>query len=1101
VKKKKLKKKELAVRIKRLVDQFSDLNNRLNRVSHDKLNQSLQLDQLSDDNAGVQQRLHEMQEQIGRLISQEEALSSLLGSLQLQTQDETVAEEISPEQHEIQRKLDDLNAQLATLNEQHQSFRHALEDDSQSADTLANDTDDLRRDVADLLAHIRHLEENGSELLVSGSKHESEIRRLQNDIAELNQKLEQSQSERDSSQQEVNRLLQENAEPLQREIEHLRKQLSENGGQQKALEHRLLELANRIGETGARLERHLPEQQKTQQNLDDLNEQLAALHEQHQTFRHTLEHDSQSADILANITDDLRRDVADLHSHMRRLEESGSELLVCDAQHKTQILRLQNDIGELGRKLEQNLSERESPQQEVSQLLLESVHPLQHDIEYLKHQYSDNSGQHKALEHRLLELANRIGETGARLEGLQQDKVRKSEVLEQRLANLENLVQGLQPVSNADASQLAELEQKLSQAEGDMSSLLADKSRELTARADSLDAALNEQAAKSESLHDQINQFNDDLAGRSRGLEERLTAIDHRLSGHIDQQADLPDPLASIAPAIEAQKERFEETTRQLKQEISGLSEKLQVLDTNEREAADWLSSLAANIDQHAEDKGKIQEELAGAKSDFNRRFDGIKARLIITERQLKEQEEAAQDQLQKLANVAEEMAQQHRKSADLKLATASLQEDSSQLKESNSELNERIENLQRMLQEGEEKQTQITQQLSEVEQAQKEQRELSEAGMDSLQERVKTALAHLAEHTGLNEGLTQRLNDLESSLQAQFSDLDNRHHQIFVTESENQERLTNHEQSNQALSLLITELKTDHQGLLEQSDKQKAFLEAMTSEYGKRQEEAEQMTARLDLLGTQVESSRSSGTYHSFAIGGLFLLLLLSILFGYQYLTGKLGNVERNFSLGLMNVSENHMTKNEIEQLMSVTAARMESANDSQAVEELIEQQDDFEQRLGEIEQQISISTGTAADQTTPPKLINESVTAKQQQPQPAPLKTSHEGTVTDLKPQQTTAHEDSWQALRKRGGYTIQLIGVANKDSISSFATKYGLQGDLAYITTEREGKAWHILLYGMYDSYAEATKALQNLPESLISQQPWARKMPGLGTISRL
>jgi septal ring-binding cell division protein DamX len=212
------------------------------------------------------------------------------------------------------------------------------------------------------------------------------------------------------------------------------------------------------------------------------------------------------------------------------------------------------------------------------------------------------------------------------------------------------------------------------------------------------------------------------------------------------------------------------------------------------------------------------------------------------------------------------------------------------------------------------------------------------------------------------------------------------------------------------------------------------------------------------------------------------------------------------------MKVRENYLTKKEIEQRMSLAVARMESVYDPRAVEELIEQQDDFEQRLKEFEQQISTSTGTEADQVAgdnqeqaeqiqTPKTINESVTTIQQSPQPPPLITSKEVAATEQQRQQTKPTEDSWQALRKRGGYTVQLIGVANKDSIPSFAAKYGLQGDLAYITTEREGKAWHILLYGMYDSYTEATKALQDLPESLKSQQPWARKMPSLGTISGL
>ncbi|PVV27202.1 MAG: hypothetical protein B6D79_03655, partial [gamma proteobacterium symbiont of Ctena orbiculata] len=254
MKKKKLKKKELAVRIKRLVDQFADLNNRLNRVSHDKLNQGLHLDQLSKTDSALQQRLHEMQTQIQQLINHEEDLSNLLESLQLQTSEGVSAEEASAEQQQTQRHIDHLNEELASLHEQHQVFRQALESDSQSADMVANNTDDLRRDVAEMLSHIRRLEESGSELLVSDSKHEAQIQGLQNDIAELSQKLAQDLIERGGPQQDVTQLLQESAQPLRHEIEHLRHQVTEKGGQHKELERRLLELSNRIGETGARLE-------------------------------------------------------------------------------------------------------------------------------------------------------------------------------------------------------------------------------------------------------------------------------------------------------------------------------------------------------------------------------------------------------------------------------------------------------------------------------------------------------------------------------------------------------------------------------------------------------------------------------------------------------------------------------------------------------------------------------------------------------------------------------------------------------------------------------------------------------------------------------
>ncbi|MES9970770.1 MAG: SPOR domain-containing protein [Candidatus Thiodiazotropha sp.] len=924
MKKKKLKKKELAVRIGRLVDQFSDLNNRLNRVSHDKLNQGLQLDQLSEADSALQQRLQEMQSQIEQLIEQEEALGSLLGSLQLQASEAVSTQETSP----AQQHIDHLNTELASLREQHQVFKQALESDTQSTNIVANNTDDLRRDVADLLTHIRRLEESGSELLVSDSKHESQIQRLQNDIAEL------------------------------------------------------------------------------------------------------------------------------------------------------------------GQKLTQDLTEQKSPQQDVSQLLHESAQPLRHDIEHLRHQVNEKGGQQKELERRFLELSNRIGETGARLESQQQDRVRNSEVLENRLSRLEGLVRDLEPVSNADHSQLANLAQKLDKVEGDLQSLLTEKSGELTTRLESLDGAVHEQATKQESLHQQIDKLSSDLSGDSRSLEERLASIDLRLSSYIDQQASQADPLASITAAVEQQKTDLEETVKQLKQEINELQTKLQAIDTDEQEAADWLGSIATNLDQQAENREQLQQALANTHSDLNIRLDEVKARLIITERQLKEQEESAQEHLLKLANVAEEVTEQGRHGVDLKLNVATLQEDAGNLKENNSKLNERLDTLQQAQQEEEQRQTGIAQQLSTVEQEQKEIRELSELGLDSMQERVKTALAQLAEQSGLNEGLTQRLDDLEASLQEQFGTIESKHNKLLDMESENQKRLALQEQSNRTHTDVITELRTDHQVLLEQNDKQKTFLEAMTSEYDKRQHESEQMTQRLGLLGKQVEETRSSRTYHAMALGGLLGLLLLAAFLGYQYFSSQLGGVERDVSLELMRVSENYLTRSEVENLINASTDKQEDDSDSLIVEALIEKQQEIEQRLVELERLDEQAPVQPDSQTETPVTV-EQVAA----PEQAPQQEAQESV------QQQPIATDAWQALRNRGGYTIQLIGVSNKPAIAAFAGKHNLQGELAYITTDREGKEWHILLHGIYDTYSDAAKALQGLPEGLKSQKPWIRKLPQKGSINRL
>jgi chromosome segregation ATPase len=907
VKKKKLKKKELTVRIGRLVDQFSELNNRLNQVSNDKLNQDLQLTQLDEANVGLQQRLHEMQRQIEQVVTQEQAL------------------------------------------------------------------------VQDKVVEYTH------------------------------------------------------------------------------------------------------EEKEKEEKINYISDHLSFLHEQQQDFKQTLEQESQSADVVANTIDDLRRDIADLLTHIRRLEDSGSELLVSDNRHESEIQRLQNDIAELGRKFEQSQREWEKPQQEVTRLLQESAQSLRQEIEHISHQLTEKGGQYKALDQRLLELGNRIGETGARVESQQLDKIRKDEVFEQRLFKLEDLARELEPMSDVDIPQL---EQQLNQVERDMQSRLADKSRNLSARLDTLGGELSEQAAKSE---DRLNHLSSDVEDQQKGLVERISSLDLRLSNHIDQQANRPDPLASISREILSQKERFEATLGQLRDELGELREEFQTLNTDEHEAADWLSSIASGLDKQAEDSKRLGEVLDSTKNDIARRVEEITARLIIAERLSKEQDEAVGEQSLKLSTLTEEMLEQGRHGDDLKLTAAAMQEDAKALKESHRKLTEQLEMLSQAVQQGEHQQGQTLDQLSMLEKGQEAIREHSEQGMDSLHERVKASLAQLAEQSGLNEGLSQRLQDLEASLQNQFNDLDDRFQQLLNGIADNREMLAFQGQRMNTISSEITELQTGHQGLLEQGEKHKSFLEAMTTESGKRQEESEQMVQRLGRLHTQVASTRSSGAHQTIAIGGLFLLLLISLLFGYQFVSSKLGRVERDLSLEMMRVGENYLNRQQAEALINSLAAADKRGDRSLAVEVLTEQQQDFSQRLDELELRITEPVGGVAQELTPgpPGQIDE-LQAKQP--------------VQELVQQPVTL-QMRWQALRERGGYTIQLVAVSNQDSIAGFAAKHQLQGDLAYITTNREGRAWHILLYGMYESYAEASQALQRLPDSLKSQQPWARKMPGEGSISGL
>ncbi|MCU7931282.1 MAG: SPOR domain-containing protein [Candidatus Thiodiazotropha sp. (ex Codakia rugifera)] len=1012
MKESKLKKKELVVRVEKLINQFSDLSSRLNRVSYDKVKQGIQLGQLSEDSTILQQRLSGIEAQIDHLASTDS----------------------------------DLSGQCQVLQEQISSL--APDDDSTS------------------------------------------------------------------------------------------------------------------------------DQQPFQEALNQLTSQFQTLQEQLQETRQSIEHDRQSSDHIANKSDDLRRDTDELLAHIRQLEESGSELSVSDSHHESQIHGLQSDIAELSRKLEQSLSERETQTSDKSQLLQETTEPLRNKLDQLSHLISENSGQSKDIERRLSELANRIGETGARIDHLQQDKERFDESLEHRLSGLEAIIEEFKPVAEDDKSQPEALAERLKQvgletdrviqevvALQDNYRLLVDRDNDIAARMDAFDSAIQTQSELSQSTQDVLNALSNNLDSDRQGVDERLAAVDQRLSDYIGRESEQPDPIALISQEVEREREQFNAAIDSLKAEIDALQSKLESLDTDEHEVSDRIHLLAGSVDQQAGQRDEIQQALTSTRDEISRTIAELKVRLTGAESLLSQQRNATQEQTQQLMKLAEEVGDQHRNAEVFKHLTAALQEDTGGLKEGSSKLHQRLDEVEQILKAENQSKDQVFQQLAAVEHGQTALREQSDLGIDSLEERLKTLSAQLVEQSGLSDGLSTRLDDLASSLEEQFRILDSKHQRLVESESDYLERLALQESNSHSITEALSELQTDHQGLLGKSEQQTTFLEAMTAEYGKRQQASEKMTQQLGQMDNQLESVQSTGTYHTKAIVGISVLLLLLGLLGYWFISDGIDEVEREIYLELERYSENYMTRDEIERLPMARAGAISGQQstdgfDAEVIAAIIRKQEGFEQQLVEIEEQFAASFDEVGDRSAPS--AQQRMTQAQMQPASSTESTEQasvdiqlieerfermESTLNALRvdlEQRINALEDQgdsylsrqnalvdnidtmsaslaslkgqyqqikqqpkseqgWQALRGGGGYTIQLLGVSNKHAIASFAKKHNLEGELAYIETELNGKEWYILMYGIYSAFSEATIALDSLPEELKGNQPWIRSVPEEGILT--
>lgn len=77
----------------------------------------------------------------------------------------------------------------------------------------------------------------------------------------------------------------------------------------------------------------------------------------------------------------------------------------------------------------------------------------------------------------------------------------------------------------------------------------------------------------------------------------------------------------------------------------------------------------------------------------------------------------------------------------------------------------------------------------------------------------------------------------------------------------------------------------------------------------------------------------------------------------------------------------------------------------------------------------------------------------------------------------------------------YIIQLLAGSRKESIQRFIAQYKLQGRTTICRITRNNHPLYVLLYGNYQNYAGAQKALNELPQAVRNNSPWIRKFGSL------
>lgn len=72
----------------------------------------------------------------------------------------------------------------------------------------------------------------------------------------------------------------------------------------------------------------------------------------------------------------------------------------------------------------------------------------------------------------------------------------------------------------------------------------------------------------------------------------------------------------------------------------------------------------------------------------------------------------------------------------------------------------------------------------------------------------------------------------------------------------------------------------------------------------------------------------------------------------------------------------------------------------------------------------------------------------------------------------------------------FTLQLMASHSEKGVRDFLKERGVSSQYAVYTIEKDGKPWHIIIYGVYQTRDFANRARQDLPPYLKAHSPWIR-----------
>lgn len=80
----------------------------------------------------------------------------------------------------------------------------------------------------------------------------------------------------------------------------------------------------------------------------------------------------------------------------------------------------------------------------------------------------------------------------------------------------------------------------------------------------------------------------------------------------------------------------------------------------------------------------------------------------------------------------------------------------------------------------------------------------------------------------------------------------------------------------------------------------------------------------------------------------------------------------------------------------------------------------------------------------------------------------------------------------LHEPGNYTLQLLATANLRTLRQFIQRNDLQDSAQLYRADHNGSTWYMVVYGSFDTLAQAKQALQELPVGVKSLHPWIKSL---------